>query len=121
MRGGIPEPWVSERSSGALRGDLANLPAGAIFPLPGGADVVVSGWVPLSPRETDPEGTAPASTSTAQRRRWFARRLPTRAGVAPASPVRASGGAQAGDGTESPVSVSAEDGPAPPSERSTSP
>ena len=68
--------WVSERppTTHTAEGRVEGITV--IFALPGGREVISSGWVPTSTAPA-PEGVAP-SASTAERRRWFARRMSAR-------------------------------------------
>lgn len=72
MHGGTSESWGSEEAQLAPPDDVLVRPVAVIFPLPGGRGVVPLGWVP-APLPTTPSGESPP-VSTAERRRWFARR-----------------------------------------------
>jgi len=76
MRGGSPETWEIESPRPTSPDEGALNPVAVIFPLPGGREVTASGWVPAVAAPA-PTGLALA-TSTAERRRWYARRLSAR-------------------------------------------
>ncbi len=93
--------------------DLAVPPAAhsAIFPLPGGREVTASAWLPPAPGPSNVADAAALPESTADRRRWCARRRsahgpgphgPGEAWDVPLSPAPASADDASGAGGQAP-------------------